>query len=212
MKKILLVDDHEMIREAIKHYLDGVEEFQITAEAENGKVAFQLMLERAFDLVITDINMPVVNGLELVENIRLNFPGQLILALTMEASYASIKKLSALGVQGYVLKNVRQEEFVWAIQQIFSHQPYFSQEIRKELDSIKDAEMNRLSKNAHKSLSEIEQRVLKLLMNHALQAEISRELNISPRVLDLLLKNLYRKANCKSIPGLIIYGIEKGLI
>ncbi|MEQ8580679.1 MAG: response regulator transcription factor [Marinoscillum sp.] len=209
-KDILLVDDHAMIRIAIKEYLKGSSEFNIVAEAENGKEAFDILLSQPFDLVITDINMPVVSGLELIENIKLNFPDQLVLALTMDVSEKTIRKLYALGVSGYVVKNVGQREFIEALQQIFDHKKYFSDEVFKKISEIRDQSI--AAQSGTKSLSEMEQQILKLLSKHTPSRLIADKLNISPLTTELLIKNLYRKAECKSIPGLILYGIENGMI
>lgn len=210
-KSILLVDDHAMIRDAVKQYLKGNKDFKIEAEAENGKQAFDLLMSRKFDLVITDINMPVSNGLELIENIRLNFKGQLVLALTMDISPSNIRKLNALDIQGYVLKNVSPKEFVSAISQIFHHKKYFSNEVAKELNNLQRRESLKLAARQDRKMSEIERKVLEQLMVHKGHREISDSLGLSNSVLDRLIKNLYQKANCKSLPGLIVYGFENGL-
>ncbi|MEQ9305188.1 MAG: response regulator transcription factor [Marinoscillum sp.] len=207
-KTILLVDDHKMIRDAIKQYLYDVERYVVTAEATNGQEAFEMIQQKKFDLVVTDINMPISDGLELVQNIRLNFESQLILALTMDISVVNIKKLYKLGVQGYVLKNVSPNDFIAAIDQLFHHKKYYSKEITDELKKVrrKDASF------ADSNLSKIECEVLKHLMLHTPNETICKELKLAPKVLDLLIKNLYKKSQCNSIPGLIVFGIENGLI
>ena len=93
MQKLLLVDDHEMIRDAIKQYLVGHSNYIIVDEALNGQEAFKKLLGNSFDLVITDVHMPLSGGLELIENIRLNFPEQKVLALTMDTDPKIIRKL-----------------------------------------------------------------------------------------------------------------------
>ena len=209
MHSILLVDDHEMIRDAIKQYLNGHTYYSITAEASNGQTAFKELMNNSFDLVITDVHMPYSGGLELIENIRLNFPDQKVLALTMDNDPKIIRKLNALNIDGYVLKNIGQKEFVIALEHIFNNTKYYSLEIRKKLSEIEEQQ---LLDNDSNELSPIEKKVLDLITEQAPKDAIIRNLNIEPLTLQLLIKSLYRKTNCTSEQGLILYAIENGLI
>ncbi|MEQ8554027.1 MAG: response regulator transcription factor [Cyclobacteriaceae bacterium] len=103
MKEILLVDDHAMIREAIKLYLFGNKEFRVVDEAENGKEALEYLEKRSYDLVITDLNMPELSGMGLVNRIKTDFPDQSVIVLSMDYSSNTIKGLIAAGVKGYVV-------------------------------------------------------------------------------------------------------------
>jgi len=210
MHRILLVDDHEMIRNAIKQYLVDNAKYQIVREAEHGKDAFDLLLKEAFDLVITDVHMPIAGGLELMENIRLNFPDQKVLALTMDTEPRMIRKLNNLGIDGYVLKNVRQSEFIEALDQIFdNNSKYFSSEVQQKLTELNDQENY---KTLSLTLTESELEALQLIVKHTPHSQIIDELSIEPTEYRLLLDNLYKKSKCTSEQGLILFAIEKGLI
>lgn len=209
MQTILLVDDHEMIRNAIKQYLDDNPKYQIVREAENGKDAFDILLKESFDLVITDVHMPVAGGLELLENIRLNFPDQKVLALTMDTEPGMIQKLNSLGINGYVLKNVKQTEFVSALDQIFSNGRYFSSEVQQKLIDINDQDVN---KNRPLKLTVVELKILQLIVKQASNNQIMEELSLEPTDFKKVLDNLYQKSSCTSKQGLILFAIEKGLI
>lgn len=209
MYSILLVDDHEMIRNAIKQYLEENPEYQIVKEAENGKDAFNILLKESFDLVITDVHMPVAGGLELLENIRLNFPDQKVLALTMDTEPRMIRKLNALGIHGYVLKNVRQTEFVDALNNIFSNNRYFSSEVQQQLTELQDQDID---KAQLLELSNVELAVLQLIVKQTPHEQIKASLSLGSVEFSRIKADLLKKANCTSEQGLTLFAIEKGLI
>ena len=126
MKEILLVDDHSMIREAIKLYLIGNEEFRVAAEAENGKQALALLEQRSYDLVITDLNMPELSGMGLVNRIKTDYPEQSVMVLSMDYSSSTIKGLIAAGVKGYIFKNITKEDFLNSLRVVTMGGNYFS--------------------------------------------------------------------------------------
>ncbi len=126
MKEILLVDDHAMIREAIKLYLVGNEEFRVADEAENGKEALELLEQRSYDLVITDLNMPELSGMGLVNRIKKDFPEQTVMVLSMDYSSSTIKGLIAAGVKGYIFKNITREDFLNSLRVVTIGGNYFS--------------------------------------------------------------------------------------
>ena len=209
MYSILLVDDHEMIRNAIKQYLDGNQQYQIVSEAENGKEAFDKLLTLSFDLVITDVHMPVAGGLELLENIRLNFPDQKVLALTMDTEPRMIRKLNALGIHGYVLKNVRQTEFIAALDNIFSNNRYFSSEVQQQLTDFQDQDID---KAKSMEISNVELAVLQMIVKQTPHEQIMASLSLGSVEFSRIQADLFKKANCTSEQGLILFAIEKGLI
>lgn len=209
MQKIILVDDHEMIRDAIKQYLNGHTLYSIESEASNGQDAFNTLLKTSFDLVITDVHMPLSSGLELIENIRLNFSDQKVLALTMDTDPKIIRKLNALNINGYILKNAGQKEFLKSLDLIFNNQIYYSPEIQQKLNEIKGQNKSIDDSN---ELSTIEKKVLRLIIEQSSHDEIIKSLDIESRTLELLIKSLYRKCNCKNEHGLLLFAIDHGLI
>ncbi len=209
MYNILLVDDHEMIRDAIRQYLTDHPKYTIKAEATDGQEAFKALMGSSFDLVITDVHMPLSTGLELIENIRLNFPDQKVLALTMDNDPKTIRKLNKLNIDGYILKNSGQKELIIALDHISNHQKYYSAEIKKRIDEIEA--QNALHRDVVE-LSPMEKDTLRLIIQQKPQDEISSSLHIQPSDLQLVIKSLYQKTKCTSEQGLIFYSIEKGLI
>ncbi|MEQ9219833.1 MAG: response regulator transcription factor [Cyclobacteriaceae bacterium] len=129
MKEILLVDDHAMIREAIKHYLLGNKEFRVVDEAENGKEALEYLEKRSYDLVITDLSMPELSGMGLVNRIKTDFPDQSVVVLSIDYSSNTIKGLIAAGVKGYVFKNISKKDFIRSLQVVTMGGNYFSDKL-----------------------------------------------------------------------------------
>lgn len=115
LKSILLVDDHKMIRDAVKQYLKGSKDFSIAAEAENGIQALERMNDQSFDIVLTDLSMPKLNGLELGKKIKASSPEQKVIALSMDFDTATIKKLFDFGFAGYMFKSISQKELIQAL-------------------------------------------------------------------------------------------------
>ncbi|MFY0600086.1 MAG: response regulator transcription factor [Cyclobacteriaceae bacterium] len=209
-KNILLIDDHVMIREAIKQFLKDTPEYVITAEAENGKQALDLIKKRSFDLIITDINMPVMSGIELMENIRLNFPKQLVLVISMHDDENSVKKMVGLGARGYLLKNSKKEIFINAIEALFNGKKYYPIEIRQRLESIIRKQKTR--KQTSRVLSPIEEKVLQVIWENEGKNIAAGRLRMTIKEVDNVLNQLFLKTNCNSIPGLTVYALEQGLI
>ncbi|MEQ8882500.1 MAG: response regulator transcription factor, partial [Cyclobacteriaceae bacterium] len=130
-KKIILVDDHKIIRDGLKMYFDGNEDYVVEAEAENGIQALEILAEKSFDLVITDISMPEMDGITLAQEIKAKYPDQKVMALTMMGENQHIKHMLAAGVNGYILKNSDKSEIMNAIKTILNGENYYSGSVTK---------------------------------------------------------------------------------
>lgn len=137
MKEILIVEDHLLIREAIKIYLNKSEKYKVLGEAENGTQAFECIANQSFDLILTDLNMPITGGIELIEDIRLNFPNQLVATLSMDYDDMTIRKLFSKGVHGFFVKNVTQKNFLNGLDQIFRGELVYPNDIAEILKRLK---------------------------------------------------------------------------
>ncbi len=213
MKSILLVDDHKVVRDGLKYYFENNPAYQIAGEAADGEDALKLLSENAFDLVITDLSMPVMDGIQLMEEIRQHHDGQKVLALTMLGETAHIKKMIALGVNGYILKSSGQDEILKAIDRIFQGENYFSSEVTNaiinDLAGKKTKPKQRLT--VETPLSRREKEVLALIVEELSNQEIADKLFISTRTVDAHKRNLLQKTGAKNIAGLVVYAVEHGL-
>lgn len=212
MLKILLVDDHEIIRDAIRAYFSENDEMELAAEASNGAEALQLMEKTTYDLILTDINMPVMDGLELMKNISQQYPEQNVLVLSMFSENIQIKQMIEYGANGYVLKNVSKNDLFTAIRDITSGKDYYSKEVYDVLikSMAKRAPKQRLTMDA--TLSEREKEVLVLITQELSNQEIADKLFISIRTVETHKRNLLEKTGCKNVAGLVMYAVERELV
>jgi DNA-binding NarL/FixJ family response regulator len=212
--KVFLVDDHKMIRDGIKFYLDDDDRFEIIGEANNGHEALsKIHLDGAFDVLITDIVMPQMDGIELVKNL---INGQSyefkIIALTMLSETQHIKKMLNYGIQGYLLKSSGEEEIKRAITEVAQGGTYYSQEVTTIIMNNLRGEKAKGSRMALEiPLTPRETEVLHLIVKEYSNQEIGDELFISVRTVDAHKRNLLEKTGAKNMAGLALYAIEKRL-
>lgn len=211
--RIMLVDDHKMIREGIKTYLAEDESYKIVGEAENGIDCLEQLESLEVDLVLSDLNMPEMDGLELAKELKSKFPDIKLIALTMMGESQHIKQMLAEGAMGYLLKNCGESEVKLAIQNVMMGGTYYSPEVTNII-------MNNIRKVKTKSSSNVamempltdrEKEVLRLILKEYSNQEIADELFISVRTVDAHKRNLLDKTGSKNVAGLVIYVVDRQL-
>lgn len=138
MKNLLLVDDFEMIREAIKDYLEDQVEFQITGEAENGQEALAELAKKPYDLLLTDISMPQMDGIDLLKEVNNKYPDLKILVLTMYHDQDIIRRCLEFNINGYMAKNSEREKVIHAIEEVLDGKKYWDDAIEPLKEMTKD--------------------------------------------------------------------------
>jgi DNA-binding NarL/FixJ family response regulator len=211
MTKIMLVDDHKLIRDGVKSYLERNKNYQIVAEATNGKEALEFLKSIEVDLLIMDINMKVMDGITCTREVLRLYPEKKVLALTMLNENQHIKQMLAAGAAGYLLKNCDEEELITAINSIINYGSYYSPQVTKTI-------MNSLSTNKPKvvqgdqiPLTDREKEVLHLILKEYANKEIAKTLFISPRTVDAHKRNLLEKTGSRNTAGLVLYAINNQL-
>ena len=214
MKTKLLVDDHKVVRDGLKFYFEDNAAYSIKGKAGNGEEALLFLKNDSFDLVITDLSMPKMDGIKLMEEIKTAFPQQKVLALTMLGETAHIKKMIELGVNGYLLKSSGQDEILQAIETIFKGENYFSSEVTNAIISELAGKKVQPSHSLliDTELSRREKEVLALIVEEMSNKEIADKLFISQRTVDAHKRNLLQKTGSKNIAGLVVYAVENGLV
>jgi len=205
--KVLLVDDHQMLLDGIKALLVFEKEFEIVAELTKGEDVLEILKDQKVDIVITDINMPGMDGLTLTKKIKESFPEIKILALSMFSEHHTITEMINAGVSGYVLKNTGKQELIFAIQRIVAGNLFFSDEVTMKLQKGPDKQPEEIN-----VLTIREKEILKLITKEFNNEKIAETLFISERTVETHRKNIFRKTNTKSIVGLIKYAFEKGMV
>ncbi len=211
--KILLVDDHRLIRDAIRSYMEGDTIYHIVGEASHGQEAIRTLEENQVDVVLMDINMPIMGGIECTKEIKKRWPQLKVLALTMMSDNQHIKQMMGAGASGYVLKNCTEKELKKAIDTVYNGDTYYSSEVTEVV-------MNNLMKNnttktsnlvVDMPLTEREKEVLELIIKEYSNNEIAEKLFISNRTVDAHKRNLLEKTGAKNIAGLVMYAINNQL-
>lgn len=214
--KVLIVDDHQIIRDGLRKYINGIEEIEYVGEAENGKQALEFVEENDVDIVLSDLNMPEMDGLELTEAVIANHPDVKVIILTMLDEPHYIKQLMGSGAEGYLFKNSGVEEVKKAILRVSEGETYLSNEVTESLTQY----VLKRKKNKPKpskfgfdaNLSERELEVLELIIKEKTNKEIADKLFISVRTVDAHKRNLIEKTGSRNIAGLVMYAITNQLI
>ena len=210
--KILLVDDHKMIRDGLKSYLEDDDRFEIVSEAANGKDALSQLQNIDADIVLTDIMMPEMDGISLCKEITQTFPGKKVIALTMMGERQYIKQMLNNGASGYILKDCSEDEIKAAIMSVSEGRPHYSQEVTEIImDDLRGVKKPKSNVVMEMPLSDREKEVLHLIIKEHSNQEIADKLFISPRTVDAHKRNLLEKTGAKNVAGLVLYAIERKL-
>ncbi len=213
--KILIVDDHEVVRDGLKNILTSMDNITIAGEASNGEEAVKMYSTLKPDLVIMDISMPGMNGIEATRIIKEKDTDARILILTMHDNQEYLNQIIRSGAKGFILKNTDKEELLEAVKTVSAGENFFSKDISKliidnYIRTAKDTEKNDGYKEVPLTKREIE--ILKLIASGYSNQEIANILYISYNTVDTHRKNIMHKLTIKNTAGLVRYAIEKGLI
>lgn len=212
MNKIIVVDDHSLFREGIKLLIENEQLGQVVAEAENGKAFLDLLTAHTPDLVIMDIEMPVMDGLEAIREAMAHNPKLKFLVLTMLNEKANYSEIIYAGAMGFVLKTAGKNEFEKAINTIISGESYFSTEMLRQmlLNTNKNDEQDNNEK--HNELSDREIEVLELLCQGLSVAEIGEKIFLSVKTIEAHRSVLLRKTKTRNTINLILHAIKNKLV
>jgi DNA-binding NarL/FixJ family response regulator len=212
MNKIIVVDDHSLFREGIKLLIENEELGQVVAEAENGKTFLDLLDLHTPDLVIMDIEMPVMGGLEAIRKAMARNSKLKFLVLTMLNQKANYSEIIYAGAMGFVLKTAGKSEFERAITTIINGESYFSSEILRQmlLNTNKNDETEIVDKS--KDLTDREQEVLQFLCQGLSVTEIAEKVFLSVKTIEAHRSVLLRKTNTRNTINLILYAIKNKLV
>ncbi len=212
MISIILVDDHKLIREGLKSFLESSDEIEVIGEAENGKKGLEFISRHQVDVVVSDIAMPEMNGLDFVKELKIGNPDQKVLTLTMMNENHHIKQMLSAGSNGYVLKNCTEEEFKKAIKTVAGGGSYYSPEVTEVImDNLNRSKKPKQRLTYEIPLTSREKEVLHLICKEMGNQEIADVLFISGRTVEAHKRNLLEKTGCKNVAGLVVYAIERSL-
>ena len=204
--KILLVDDHVILMDGIKSLLEGVEEFEVVAAKSSAEEALLYLQHHEIDILVSDYNLPGMDGLDLVKAVKRILPEIKVIILSQHDEVHLVKEILKEGVHGYILKKDTHIELVSAIKQISKGKMFMSNEINQMLvESLNFPE-------EHKLLTDREREILKLIAQEYTNKMIAEALFISERTVETHRKNIFRKTKTNSLVGLIKFAYSNNLI
>jgi DNA-binding NarL/FixJ family response regulator len=217
--RLLVVDDHKMIINGIRSMLQDVPDIQVVAEANDGDQALATIeQQQGVDVILMDIKMPNMNGIDATQAVVKRYPQTRVLALTMFDDDDYITSMLQAGATGYILKNTGRDELVEAIRRVSLGQPYFSKEVTSAVMSKYMARREGIGGSSRVStlppieLTNREIEILKLIALEMTNQEIADKLFISPRTVHSHRRNLMQKIGVKNTAGLVRYAINHQMI
>lgn len=209
--KILVVDDHPIVREGLKLIFDTEERIQIADEAANGKEALNLIGHKRYDLIMLDIQMPVMNGLEFLQEKEKLGNDTTVIILTTADDKDTIKKAMSLGVKSLLLKDATRNEMIETVLVTAKGEAIISSEIGKIIDA-ENAGKNELTQTQESILTEKEMMVLGKVVKGAASKEIAIDMGITERTVKAHLTNIYRKLEVNSRAEAVALAIIRKIV
>ena len=211
---VLLAEDHQIVREGLRAMLNLEPDIKVIGEAENGRQAVELVTKVRPDVVVMDIAMPLLNGMEATRQILQTLPGTKILILSAHSDDAYVAMVMAIGASGYLIKQTAAHVLPEAIRAVHQGKTYFSPIIakRRNHQKQKDRDQGELPGKAVPTLSAREMEVLQLIAEGKANKETADELNISVKTVEKHRQSLMDKLNIHDTAGLTRYAISMGII
>ena len=205
--RVILVDDHNIVLDGLVSLLQKDEHFEVAGALHSAEEAIELLKKIQPDILLTDYSLGGMTGMELARVVKEEYPLVKVILLSMHDEAHIIKAALKQGIDGYMLKNIAQEELKAALRHVAKGLPYVSPEVTRLLM----AEMNKPKEDAP-LLTERECDVLRLIAKEYSNKEIAEELFISERTVETHRKNIFRKTNTNSLVGLIKYAYEHNFV
>jgi DNA-binding NarL/FixJ family response regulator len=216
MKRItvLLAEDHRMVREGFRSLLEHERDIEVVGEAENGRQAVQLTRKLRPAIVVMDIAMPLLNGLEATRQIRKDFPDTKVIILSAHSDDAYVEKVAALGAVGFLLKQTSSDVLAKAIREVQQGKTFFSPAISALARDRSKKRLEREGEFLKKSnrLSPREMEVLQLIAEGKTNKQVATELCVTFKTVDKHRQNLMSKLDIHDTAGLTRYAIAEGII
>lgn len=211
---IVLVEDHKIVRMGLRTLLELEDDFLVLGEAENGLEAVKQVQELAPMIVVMDIALPMLNGIEASRQILRSNTETKILMLSAYSDDGYIEKVTSLGVSGFLIKQCSPPLLIQAIREIINGKQFFSPEIAERLDQLTKIQLNNqgVARSKIQTLSERESQVLQLIAEGKSNKQVAHDLDISIKTVEKHRQNLMKKLSIHDIAGLTRYAITEGII
>ncbi|NPD83562.1 response regulator transcription factor [Lentimicrobium sp. L6] len=212
LTKILIVDDHDITLHGLSKYIEKIENTEIVGMVKSGEEALDLIQENKPDIVFTDVDMPVMDGVELLKLIRKDFVNIKVIACTMHIQLWVIQKLLHHGINGIISKQSLKIDIAKAVDRAITDHPFYSSDIYEAVIEIMKKPADYFSRFDELDLTKREKQVLQLISDELTSVEIAEKLFLSPNTIESHRKNLFLKFGVKNVAGLIKKAMERQLI
>ena len=210
--KVAIADDHTLFRAGVKTALSVKKDIELIAEADNGMQLLHLLRHIEPDVILLDIQMPIMDGIQTLPEIRKIRPEAKVIIISMHNDHSMISKLMEIGANSYLTKNSDSETIYQAIRTCHDQEFYFNELTNKALLTGLRTKRTDGIHHAEADLSEKEMRVLKLMCEEKTTKEIADIVEISPRTVEAIRDKLKTKTGAKSMAGLVMYAVKNGII
>jgi len=207
--RLLIADDHAVVRAGLRALLESRKGWEVCAEASDGRDAVEKAIKFKPDILILDIGMPLLNGVDATRRIHKSLPNSEILILTMHESDELVQQVVEAGARGYILKDEADRVLLAAIDALSHHKPYFSSRVSEALDIADPPDP---SKSSRSRLTPREREILQLLAEGKSNKEVATLLNISVNTAEAHRANIMLKLGFHSLADLVLYAIRNNII
>lgn len=209
---VLLADDHPIVRQGLRHLLEAEPDIRILGEASDGLQAVQLSEKFRPNVLIVDIMMPGLNGLEVVRQVKDRSPATFSIVLSMQSADVYVVEALKSGAAGYVLKETGPSELVNAVQQVISGKRYLSPRLSERLIDVLLQASEEITLDPYETLTNREREILQMAAEGLTTAAIAKRLSISPRTAELHRGRMMDKLGLHSQTELILYALKRGIL
>ena len=211
--KIIIADDYKIFREGLKVGLSADEGLEVIAEADNGEDLVKLLDAYTPDVILMDLKMPIMDGMEATKIVRKKYPTMKVLVVSMYEDDKFIIHLMENGANGYLLKNAEPDEIRRSIYAVHENGYYFNDLVNKALLKKLVLKNNfKPSFNQNIDLTEREQEVLKMICEEKTAAETAKEIFLSPRSVEGIRQRLIEKIGVRNTAGLVMFAVKNGIV
>ncbi|HZJ34222.1 MAG TPA: response regulator transcription factor [Vicinamibacterales bacterium] len=211
--RILLADDHTMVRQGLRKLLEERPDWEVIAEAGDGREAVRLVEQYKPDVAIIDVAMPLLNGVEATRQITKRAPGTRVLVLSMHADEAYVTQILQAGATGYLLKDSADVDLLKAVSEAAQGRSFFSPAIaRVMLDDYVRQLADRGVTDRYEALSEREREIFQLVAEAKTNKEIAALLNVSPSTVETHRAHIMEKLDLHSAAEIVLYAVRRGVI
>jgi len=210
--KLIIADDHQIMIDGLLSIISNHPQITVVGVAKNGTQVLSILEKEKTDIVLTDISMPEMGGLDLTRALRKKYPAVRIIALSMHDDTTHINDMIEAGVSGYIYKNASDTELIEALNKVQDGGQYFSDEIAATMVRSINDHAKRKEEEEKVNLTDREKEIILLIAKEYSNAQIGKDLFISERTVETHRKNIYRKTNTTSVVGLIKWSYENKVI